>query len=91
MLVQRLLLFTDMPRTALAHEAVHVQELCLRPNLESNSPGSPDAAMMIKAAQLSVDVEKVTALAIVARQPALRLRDPSYVAALANATQRHAH
>lgn len=70
---------------------VHVQELCLRPNLDSNGSGSPDAAMMAKAAQHSVDSGKVAVLANVARQPALRLCDPSYVAALANATQRHAH
>lgn len=68
-----------------------MQELCLRPNLDSNGSTSPDAAMMAKAAQHSVDSGRGSVLANVARQPALRMYDPSYVAALANATQRHSH
>eukprot|EP00892_Ulva_mutabilis_P010237 jgi/Ulvmu1/7586/UM038_0009.1 len=68
-----------------------LQELILDANAGVTNVGTPDAAMAAKVAQHSLDSGRVSLLANVARQPALRLCDASYVAAIADATHKRAH
>lgn len=68
-----------------------VQELVLKPNAAGNKLGLPDAAMAAKVAQHSLDDGHVSVVANVARQPALRVYDAAYIAAIATATRKHAH